>query len=73
VLVSEEDVVLYREWITNNRTLDRVVRQMRKLSAPALKFQAERVPMMATLRLKLMGVIAHRSEGHDVTSHKPLN
>jgi hypothetical protein len=42
VLVSEEHAVLYRRWITNNRTLDRVVHQMRKLSARALKLQAER-------------------------------
>jgi hypothetical protein len=36
VLIPADDVVLYREWIATNRTLDRVVRQMRQVSARAL-------------------------------------
>ena len=36
VLVPADDVAIYTEWLANNRTLDRVVRDMRKISARAL-------------------------------------
>lgn len=42
VLVGDDDAVLYREWIENNRTLDRTLREMRKVSARALALSTER-------------------------------
>jgi len=42
VLVSEEDLGLYREWVARNRDLDRVVREMRKVSARALTLSTAR-------------------------------
>lgn len=42
VLIPADDIVLYREWLANNRTLDRVVRQMRKVSARALSLTIAR-------------------------------
>jgi hypothetical protein len=44
VLVSDEDLVRYREWIASNRALDRVVREMRKISARALTLRTARKP-----------------------------
>ena len=35
VVLTDEEVPLYRGWIANSRTLDRVVRKMRRLSAQA--------------------------------------
>ena len=42
VMIPADDVVLYREWLANNRALDRVVRQMRQVSARALLFTLAR-------------------------------
>ena len=42
VLLSEPEVGIYREWIQNNRRLDRLVREMRQLSARALTIQTGR-------------------------------
>ena len=42
VLLGEEDLVIYREWIANNRELDRVIREMRKISARALTLSTAR-------------------------------
>ncbi len=39
VLLNPAALELYREWIQNNRALDRLVRQMRQLSARALTLQ----------------------------------
>lgn len=36
VLIAEDELALYREWIENNRALHRAVREMRKVSARAL-------------------------------------
>lgn len=36
VVLTDEEVPLYRGWIANSRTLDRVVRKMRRLSAQAV-------------------------------------
>jgi hypothetical protein len=40
VLLQQEEVALYREWIQNNRQLDRLVREMRRISARALSLKA---------------------------------
>lgn len=42
VLLGEEDLVIYREWIASNRELERVIREMRKLSARALTLSTAR-------------------------------
>jgi len=42
VLLSEPEVGIYQEWIQNNRRLDRLVREMRQLSARALTIQTGR-------------------------------
>lgn len=42
VLIPAEDAAVYREWLANNRALDRIVRQMRKLSARALYLTTSR-------------------------------
>jgi hypothetical protein len=42
VLVSEEDLGLYSEFVANNRELDRVVREMRKVSARVLALSTRR-------------------------------
>ena len=34
--LTEDELVLYREWIENNRKLDRLVKEMRHLSSRAL-------------------------------------
>jgi hypothetical protein len=39
VLLKQEQVPLYREWIQNNRQLDRLVREMRHISARALSVE----------------------------------
>jgi hypothetical protein len=39
VLLQQEEVALYREWIQNNRQLDRLVREMRRISARALSLK----------------------------------
>ncbi len=40
VLITEDELGLYREWIDNNRALERAVREMRKISARALALHA---------------------------------
>jgi len=42
VLLSEPEVGIYREWIQNSRRLDRLVREMRQVSARALTIQTSR-------------------------------
>lgn len=42
VLVSQADLDLYRAWVASNRELDRVVREMRKVSARALTLSTTR-------------------------------
>jgi hypothetical protein len=39
VLLRQEEVPLYREWIQNNRQLDRLVREMRSISARLLSLE----------------------------------
>lgn len=39
VLLSPEEAEFYREWIQNNRQLDHLVREMRRVSARALKLE----------------------------------
>ena len=39
VLLSDDEAVLYRAWIARNRELERVIREMRKVSARALTLQ----------------------------------
>ena len=34
--LTEDELVLYREWIANNRELERIVREMRRISSGAL-------------------------------------
>ena len=34
--LTEDELVLYREWIANNRELERIVREMRRISSRAL-------------------------------------
>lgn len=34
--LTEDELVLYREWIANNRELERIVREMRHISSQAL-------------------------------------
>lgn len=41
VLIGEEEVMLYREWIENNRALDKAVREMRKVASRALALQTK--------------------------------
>lgn len=41
VLIGEEEVMLYREWIENNRALDKAVREMRKVAGRALALQTK--------------------------------
>lgn len=41
VLLKAEQVPLYREWIQNNRQLENLVREMRRVSAQVLKGEAE--------------------------------
>lgn len=42
VLIPQEDLGLYRAWVASNRELDRVVREMRKVSARALTLSTTR-------------------------------
>jgi hypothetical protein len=42
VLLKQEQVPLYREWIQNNRQLENLVREMRRVSAHLLKVEADR-------------------------------
>jgi hypothetical protein len=42
LMLTEEEFPLYREWIQNNRKLQRLVRQMRALSARALALRTGR-------------------------------
>jgi Family of unknown function (DUF6788) len=42
VLLKPEKVPLYREWIQNNRQLENLVREMRRVSAQVLKAEADR-------------------------------
>lgn len=37
VVLTDEQLPLYREWLENNRALDRIVRQMREVSAQVVK------------------------------------
>jgi len=39
-VLTADQAALYRAWIENNRRLDRIVRQMREVSARALKLTA---------------------------------
>jgi hypothetical protein len=39
VLLESQEVTLFREWIRNSRALDRLVREMRKVSTQALRAQ----------------------------------
>ena len=36
--LTEDERVLYREWIANNRELERIVTEMRRVSSRALTF-----------------------------------
>ena len=36
LMLTEEELLLYREWIGNNRRLERILREMRKVSARVL-------------------------------------
>jgi hypothetical protein len=36
LMLTDDEAALYQEWIQNNRNLDRVVQEMRKLSTRAL-------------------------------------
>ena len=44
VLLQQTEVELYQKWIQNNRLLDRLVRQMRQLSAQALGITGRKRP-----------------------------
>jgi hypothetical protein len=44
VLLGDDDAALYREWIERNRELERVIREMRKVSARALTLQTRGKP-----------------------------
>ena len=41
VLLKQEQVPLYREWIQNNRRLESLVQEMRRLSAQVLSVEAD--------------------------------
>ena len=41
VLVKQEQVPLYREWIQNNRRLEHLVQEMRRISAQVLSVEAD--------------------------------
>ena len=41
VLLKQEQVPLYREWIQNNRRLEHLVEEMRRISAQVLSVEAE--------------------------------
>lgn len=41
VILTEHQMVLYREWIDNNRALERIVRLIREVSLRALKSTVE--------------------------------
>jgi len=42
LMLTEDELALYREWIQNNRNLERVLREMRKLSTRALSLTTGR-------------------------------
>lgn len=44
VLLKEQQVPLYREWIENNRRLESLVQEMRRISAQMLSMEADGVP-----------------------------
>jgi hypothetical protein len=72
VLVSKEDAVLYRQWITRNvHWAGWRARCVTVGSSPETPGR-EKAPMIAVLRLNRMGVTAHCSEDRNVTSHQPL-
>jgi hypothetical protein len=39
VLIGEDDLITYQQWIANNRALEKVVREMRKVAARALTLE----------------------------------
>jgi hypothetical protein len=41
VLVKQEQLPLYREWIQNNRRLEHLVQEMRRISAQVLSVEAD--------------------------------
>jgi hypothetical protein len=41
LLLKQEQVQLYREWIQNNRRLENLVREMRRISAQVLSVEAD--------------------------------
>ena len=42
LLLSEDELALYQEWLENNRELERVVREMRHVSSRALALITDR-------------------------------
>ena len=44
--LTEDELVLYREWIENNRKLERLVKEMRHLSSRALALMSRRLQRM---------------------------
>ena len=42
LLLSEDELAIYREWLENNRELERIVREMRHVSSRALALITDR-------------------------------